>query len=82
MVREAKRFLKQQLKGGGGGGGGGGAPPAAPPEPPYEGPIDPIDEDSYFRLNAEYAAWLREARGVHFRRAPAAWVLLARVGCW
>ncbi|PRW33547.1 pentatricopeptide repeat-containing mitochondrial [Chlorella sorokiniana] len=67
LLKEAKKFLKQKLKSG--------APEAAvaaaaaaalPPEPPYEGQIEPIDSDSYFTKNSEFAAWLKESKGRFF----------------
>ncbi len=38
-----------------------------PPEPPYDGPIQPISKDDYFTKNAEFAAWLKDTKGVFFR---------------
>ena len=31
--------------------------------------MEPIDSDSYFTKNSEFAAWLKEAKGRFFRRA-------------
>ena len=54
-----------------------------PPEPPYDGPIQPISKDDYFTKNAEFAAWLKESKGVFFRwgPAPAAALPLAYEAC-
>lgn len=41
-----------------------------PAEPPYDGPIEPISKDDYFTKNAEFAAWLKDSKGVFFRHAP------------
>lgn len=74
LLKEAKRFLKQKLKGGdpeaaaaaAAGGRRGQQQTQQPPEPPYDGPIQPISKDDYFTKNAEFAAWLKESKGVFF----------------
>ncbi|KAI7843005.1 hypothetical protein COHA_003338 [Chlorella ohadii] len=69
LLKEAKKFLKQQLKSGAPEAAVAAAAAAQPPEPPYEGQVEPIDSDSYFTKNSEFAAWLKEAKGRFFRRA-------------
>ena len=43
--------------------------------------LQPISADDYFLKNKEYAAWLREERGVFFRRARGASTLCCAVLC-
>lgn len=66
LLKEAKKFLKQQLKSGAPEAAMAAAAAAQPTEPPYEGKIEPIDSDSYFTKNSEFAAWLKEAKGRFF----------------
>ncbi|KAL4420354.1 hypothetical protein ABPG77_006161 [Micractinium sp. CCAP 211/92] len=65
LLKEAKRFLKQKLKDGDPAAGGR-QQAQHPPEPPYDGPIQPISKDDYFTKNAEFAAWLKDTKGVFF----------------
>lgn len=71
LLKEAKRFLKKKLKEGGpeaaaAAAAGGRQQAQQPAEPPYDGPIEPISKDDYFTKNAEFAAWLKDSKGVFF----------------
>ncbi|DBB00478.1 hypothetical protein WJX82_000952 [Trebouxia sp. C0006] len=59
-IKEAKRFLKQTLKGDK----AGAAEDAKPLDSNTQ--IDTIDKDDYFAKNAEFTAWLREQRSKYF----------------
>ncbi|KAL4419943.1 hypothetical protein ABPG75_007041 [Micractinium tetrahymenae] len=78
LLKEAKRFLKQKLKEGDPEAAMAAAAAATAggrreqqqaqqqAEPPYGGPIQPISKDDYFTKNAEFAAWLKDSKGVFF----------------
>lgn len=59
-IKEAKKFLKQTLKGDK----AGGAEDVKPLDSNTQ--IESIDKDDYFAKNAEFTAWLREQRSKYF----------------